>query len=58
MYVNICEDRLCKDCSFCNPCLWCSDYDRTKDECKANGACASAREEKHNHRETSSEVIR
>ena len=48
MYVcDICEDRLCIDCTFGNPCLGCPDYDRTKDECKSNGACASAREEKH-----------
>ena len=55
MYVcDICEDRLCKDCTFGNPCLGCSEYDRTKDECKSNGACASAREEKH----LNGEVIR
>lgn len=49
MYVcDICEERLCKDCNFGNPCLDCPDYDRTKDECKSNGACASAREEKMN----------
>lgn len=47
MYVcDICEERFCKDCQYGNPCLGCSDYDRTKDVCKSNGACASAREEK------------
>ena len=52
MYVcDICEDRFCKDCVFGNPCLGCSDYDKMKDECKLNGTCASAREEKHSHRE-------
>ena len=42
MYVcDICEDRFCQDCTFGNPCLGCSDYDRTKDDCRSNGACAS-----------------
>ena len=55
MYVcDICEERSCKDCTFGNPCLGCLDYDRTKDVCKSNGACASAREEKLK----TSEVIR
>lgn len=51
MYVcDICEERSCKDCSFGNPCLGCPDYDRTKDDCKSNGGCASAEKEKNEHR--------
>ena len=37
---------MCKDCKFGNPCLDCPDYDRTKDDCKSNGACALTGEEK------------
>lgn len=41
MYVcDICDDKICKYCTWGNPCLGCVHYDRLKDTCTSHGACA------------------
>lgn len=34
-----CEEPNCIACSYGNPCLGCSDYDRENDACRSSGGC-------------------